>query len=68
MKAAINMKKGAFQPWLTRGSSERADRQRLVRGAVVATVADTKKQVWKEFEDTMEKNFQLASRKFWKTL
>lgn len=42
------------------------DRYREVRRAPVVTKAKT--WVWEEFRKDMEKDFWLASRKFWRTI
>ena len=51
---------GGLSGFVGPGSPETADRYRLARSAAAATVAEAKK--------TMEKDFRLASRKFWQTV
>jgi len=34
----------------------------------VSVVAEAKIRVWEEFREAMEKDFRLASRKFWQTI
>ena len=39
----------------------------MARRAVASTVAETNTRVWKEFGEAMEKDFRMASTKFWQT-
>jgi len=68
VKEAVKLKKQAFWAWLAEGSSEGADRYRQARRAAAAVVTDAKTQAWKEFGVGMEKDFRLASRRFWQTI
>ncbi len=68
VKEAVKLKKQAFRAWLAQGSSEAADRYQEARRAAASVVAEAKTWVWEEFREAMEKDFQLASRKFWQTI
>ncbi len=68
VKEAVKMKKEAFWVWLAQGSSEAADRYQEARRAAASVVAEARTRVWEEFREAMEKNYQLASRKFWQTI
>ena len=58
----------AFRAWLSQGSPEAAGRYRVAKRAAALVVAKDKTGMWEEFVETMEKDFQLASRVFWKTI
>lgn len=68
VREAVKLKKEAFRAWLARGSPEAADRYRVARRAAASAVAEAKTRVWEEFGEAMEKDFRLASRKFWQTI
>ncbi|KAK0143288.1 hypothetical protein N1851_018576 [Merluccius polli] len=48
-----------------KASPEAADRYWEARRAAASAVAKAKTRVWEEFGEAMEKDFRLASRKFW---
>ncbi len=60
------MKKEAFQAWLAQGPPEAANGYREARRATALVVMEAKTWLWEEFGEAMEKDFWLASRKFWK--
>ncbi|XP_054860769.1 uncharacterized protein LOC118470292 [Amphiprion ocellaris] len=64
VREAVRLKKEAFQAW----SPEAADRYQLAKRAAAVTAAEAKTRVWEEFGEAMEKDFWLASRKFWQTV
>ena len=68
VKEAVRLKKEAFRAWLAQGSPETADGYQEARRAVASAVAKAKTQVWEEFGEAMEKDFRLASQKFWQTV
>ena len=68
MKEAVRLKKEAFLAWLAQGSPETTDGYQEARRAAASAVSKAKTAVWEEFRETMEKDFQLASRKFWQTV
>lgn len=65
-KEAVKLNKEAFWAWLVHGSLERADRSRLARRAAAVAKAK-KKRVCEEFGETIVKDFNLASGRFWQT-
>jgi hypothetical protein len=68
VREAVKLKKEAFRVWLAQGSPEAADRYRQARRAAAAVVTDAKTRAWEEFGEAMEKDFRLASRRFWQTI
>uniref|UniRef100_A0A8C2ZPF1 Reverse transcriptase domain-containing protein n=1 Tax=Cyclopterus lumpus TaxID=8103 RepID=A0A8C2ZPF1_CYCLU len=68
VREAVKLKKEAFRAWLAQGSPEAADGSRRARRAAAAMVAEAKTRAWEEFGEAMEKDFRLASRKFWQTI
>jgi len=60
--------KEAFRAWLAQGSPETADGYLEARRAAASAVTEAKTRVWEEFGEAMEKDFRLASRKFWQTV
>jgi len=64
VKEAVKLKKEAFRAWLAQGSPETADGYREARRVAASAVAEAKTRMWEEFGEAMEKDFQLASRKF----
>ena len=67
MREAVKLKE-AFRAWLSRGSPKAANSYRAAKRAAALVVAEAKTQVWEEFGETMEKDFQLTSRVFWQTI
>ena len=47
---------------------EAADRYRLAKRTAAAVVAEAKTRAWEEFGETMEKDFRVASKRFWTTI
>ncbi|KAK9542006.1 hypothetical protein VZT92_002010 [Zoarces viviparus] len=68
VREAVKLKKENFKAWLAQGSPEAAERYRQARRAAAAVVADAKTRAWEEFGEAMEKDFQLATRRFWQTI
>jgi len=44
------------------------DRYREAKRTAASAVAEAKARVWEEFGEAIEKDFQLASRRFWQTV
>ncbi len=53
---------------MVQGSPEAANGYQEASRAAASVVAEAKTRVWEEFGEGMEKDFRLASRKFWKTV
>ena len=68
VKEAVRLKKEAFWAWLAQGSPETADGYQEAKRAAASAVAKAKTQVWEEFGEAMEKDYRLASQKFWQTV
>jgi len=68
VREAVKLKKEAFRAWLAQGSPEAADSYRQASRAAAAVVADAKTRAREEFGEAMEKDFWLASRRFWHTI
>lgn len=62
------VKKEAFQSWSAQGSPEAADNYQESRGFAASVVAEAKTRVTLEFGEAVEKDFQLASWKFWQAV
>ncbi len=67
VREAIRLKKETSGPSKPR-RPEAANRYRETRRAAALVVAEAKTWVWEKFGKAMEKDFRLASRKFWKTV
>ncbi|KAF7645112.1 hypothetical protein LDENG_00209980 [Lucifuga dentata] len=68
VREAIRLKKEAFCAWLAQGTLESADRYQQARRTAASAVAEAKTQVWEEFGETTENDFQSASKLFWQTV
>lgn len=66
MREAIRLKKEAFWACLAQGSLEAADGYQEAKRAAASAVIEAKTWVWEEFEEAMERDFQLTSRRFGK--
>ncbi|GAA6076081.1 uncharacterized protein LOC106910031 [Tachysurus ichikawai] len=51
-----------------RGTPEAADRYQRAKRASARVVTEAKTRVWEEFGEAMEKDYRLASKKFWQTV
>jgi len=63
VKEAVRLKKEVFRAWLAQGSPETADGYREAK-----RIVEAKTRMWELFGEAMEKDFRLASRKFWQTV
>uniref|UniRef100_A0A3B3HQU3 Reverse transcriptase domain-containing protein n=1 Tax=Oryzias latipes TaxID=8090 RepID=A0A3B3HQU3_ORYLA len=68
VRDAVKLKKESYQAWLACGTPEAADRYRQSKRAAAQTVAEAKTLSWEEFGEAMEKDYRLASKKFWQTI
>ncbi|GAA6083977.1 receptor-type tyrosine-protein phosphatase F-like, partial [Tachysurus ichikawai] len=64
VRDAVKLKKESYRAWLAQGTPEAADRYRRDK----RVVAEAKTRVWEEFGEAMEKDYRLASKKFWQTV
>ncbi|GAA6106566.1 receptor-type tyrosine-protein phosphatase F-like, partial [Tachysurus ichikawai] len=68
VRDAVKLKKESYRAWLARGTPEAADRYQRAKRASARVVAEAKTRVWEEFGEAMEKDYRLASKKFWQTV
>ncbi|TWW77345.1 hypothetical protein D4764_12G0007350 [Takifugu flavidus] len=68
VRGAVKLKKEVYRSWLVCGSPKAADRYRLAKRVVAATVAEAKTRAWEEFSEAMEEDFRSALRTFWQTV
>ena len=70
VKEVVRLKKEAFWLGWPRGllKQQTGARQTGARKVAASAVAEAKAWVWEEFGEAMEKDFWLASRKFWQTV
>ncbi|XP_051275980.1 uncharacterized protein LOC127374553 [Dicentrarchus labrax] len=68
VREAVQLKKEAFRDMLSRGTPEAVAGYRQARRTAAAAVREVKQWVWEEFGEVMEKDFQTAPRRFWKTV
>uniref|UniRef100_A0AAY5K1H3 Endonuclease/exonuclease/phosphatase domain-containing protein n=1 Tax=Esox lucius TaxID=8010 RepID=A0AAY5K1H3_ESOLU len=62
------MNKESYQAWLACGTPEAADRYRQAKQTAAREVVEAKTQAWEEFGEAMEKDYWLASKRFWQTV
>ena len=65
VKGANKLKKESYRSWLACGTPEAADSYQQVKRSAARAVRGAKTQVWEEFGEAMEKDFQSAPKKFW---
>lgn len=68
VKDAVKLKKESYRAWLARGTPEAADRYRQAKRTAARVVVEAKTRAWEEFGEAMEKDYRLASKKFWQTV
>ncbi|GAA6085164.1 receptor-type tyrosine-protein phosphatase F-like, partial [Tachysurus ichikawai] len=68
VRDAVKLKKESYRAWLARGTPEAADRYQRAKRASARVVTEAKTRVWEEFGEAMEKDYRLASKKFWQTV
>ncbi|KAK3571150.1 hypothetical protein QTP86_003366 [Hemibagrus guttatus] len=62
---AVKLKKEFYQAWLAQGTLEAAEAYRQAKRAADLVVLEAKTRLWEEFSEAMEKDYQMASGKFW---
>ncbi|KAK3507178.1 hypothetical protein QTP70_009513 [Hemibagrus guttatus] len=65
---AVKLKKKSYRAWLARGTPEAAEAYQQAKRTVAGVVLEAKTRVWEEFGGTMEKDYRMASGKFWQTV
>uniref|UniRef100_A0A3B3BLN8 Reverse transcriptase domain-containing protein n=2 Tax=Oryzias melastigma TaxID=30732 RepID=A0A3B3BLN8_ORYME len=68
VRDAVKLKKESYQAWLACGTPEAADRYRQFKRAAARAVLEAKTRSWEEFGEAMEKDYRLASKRFWQTI
>ncbi|KAK3534178.1 hypothetical protein QTP86_002508 [Hemibagrus guttatus] len=64
LRDAVKLKKESYRAWLARGTPEAAEAKRTA----TRVVSEAKTRVWEEFGEAMEKDYRMASGKFWQTV
>ncbi|KAK3538143.1 hypothetical protein QTP70_032395 [Hemibagrus guttatus] len=62
------LKKESYRAWLARGTPEAAEAYRQAKRTTAQVVSEAKTRVWEEFGEAMEKDYRMASGKFWQTV
>ncbi|KAK3521039.1 hypothetical protein QTP86_018753 [Hemibagrus guttatus] len=68
VRDAVKLKKESYQAWLARGTPEAAEAYRQAKRTTALVVSEAKTRVWEEFGEAMEKDYRMASGKFWQTV
>ncbi|KAK3573223.1 hypothetical protein QTP86_015134 [Hemibagrus guttatus] len=68
VRDAVKLKKESYRAWLARGTPEAAEAYRQAKQTAAQVVSEAKTRVWEEFSEAMEKDYWMASGKFWQTV
>ncbi|KAK3517140.1 hypothetical protein QTP86_003932 [Hemibagrus guttatus] len=68
VRDAVKLKKESYRAWLARGTPEAAEAYRQAKRTIAVVVSEAKTRVWEEFGEAMEKDYRMASGKFWQTV
>ncbi|KAK3521565.1 hypothetical protein QTP70_013096 [Hemibagrus guttatus] len=68
VRDAVKLKKESYQACLARGTPEAAEAYQQAKRTAAGVVSEAKTQVWEEFSEAMEKDYRMASGKFWQTV
>ncbi|KAK3525519.1 hypothetical protein QTP86_033933 [Hemibagrus guttatus] len=68
VRDAVKLKKESYQAWLARRTPEAAEAYRQAKRTTAVVVSEAKTRVWEEFCEAMEKDYWMASGKFWQTV
>ncbi|KAK3546985.1 hypothetical protein QTP86_007435 [Hemibagrus guttatus] len=68
VRDAVKLKKESYRAWLARGTLEAAEAYRQAKRTAAGVVLEAKTRVWEEFGEAMEKDYRMASGKFWLTV
>ena len=68
VRDAVKLKKEYYKALVACRTPETADRYRQAKRTAAAVVAEAKTRAWEEFGETMEKDFRVASKRFWTTI
>ncbi|XDV52206.1 hypothetical protein PO909_020956 [Leuciscus waleckii] len=68
VRDAVKLKKESYRAWLACGTLEAADGYRQAKRTAAWAVVEAKNRAWEEFGEVMEKDYRLASKRFWQTV
>ncbi|KAK3567248.1 hypothetical protein QTP86_015079 [Hemibagrus guttatus] len=68
VRDAVKLKKESYRAWLARGTPEAAEAYWQAKRTAAQVVSEAKTRVWEEFGEAMEKDYRMASGKFWETV
>ncbi|TWW61031.1 hypothetical protein D4764_05G0011210 [Takifugu flavidus] len=68
VRDAVRLKKESYQALLACGTPQAADRYQQAKRRAATAVAEAKTQAWEEFDEAMENDFRMASKRFWTTI
>ncbi|KAK3542727.1 hypothetical protein QTP70_000092 [Hemibagrus guttatus] len=68
VRDAFKLKKESYRAWLAQGTPEAAEAYRQAKPTAARVVSEAKTWVWEEFDEAMEKDYRMASGKFWQTV
>ncbi|CAM2097058.1 unnamed protein product [Caretta caretta] len=63
-EASCQVKEGG----LPRNAHNKAEKYRMAKTAMAVVVIEVKSQAWEKFGETMENDYQMASKVFWQTI
>ncbi|KAK3574287.1 hypothetical protein QTP86_004367 [Hemibagrus guttatus] len=65
---AVKLKKESYRAGLARGTPEAAEAYQQAKQTTAVVVSEAKTRVWEESGEAMEKDYRMASGKFWQTI
>ncbi len=68
VRDAVKLKKESYRAWLACGTPKAADGYRQAKRSAARVVVEAKTRAWEEFSEAMEKDYRLASKRFWQTV
>ncbi len=68
VRDAVKLKKESYRAWLACRTPEAADGYRQAKRSAARVVVEAKTRAWEEFGEAMEKDYRLASKRFWQTV
>ncbi|KAK3534617.1 hypothetical protein QTP86_016770, partial [Hemibagrus guttatus] len=68
VRDTVKLKKESYRAWFARGTPEAAEAYRQAKRTKAVVVSEAKTRVWEEFGEAMEKDYRMASGKFWQTV
>ncbi len=67
VRDAVKLKE-SYQAWMACGTPEAADGYRQAKRSAARVVVEAKTRAWEEFGEAMERDYRLASKRFWQTV